>query len=27
MMDAGHLLPIEKPIETAAFVSRVIKMA
>jgi pimeloyl-ACP methyl ester carboxylesterase len=26
MMDAGHLLPIEKPIETAAFVSRVIKM-
>ena len=25
MMDAGHLLPMEKPIETAAFVSRVIK--
>ena len=27
MMDAGHLLPMEKPLETAAFVTRVIEMS
>ena len=27
MMDAGHLLPMEKPLETAAFVTRVIGMS
>ena len=27
MIDAGHLLPMEKPIETAAFVTRIIEMS
>ena len=27
MMDAGHLLPMEKPLETATFVTRVIEMS